>query len=105
MIRAHVIDGVTYFCAKAARARKINPGGERIGGEEVDALLSRHPAVPDAKRVAMPDLFYGAKDRMFPVLRERRATPDIPQKVEFLSSQALASLSIRSTLRSWTCFR
>ncbi|MFL9889254.1 (2,3-dihydroxybenzoyl)adenylate synthase, partial [Paraburkholderia agricolaris] len=90
MMRTHVIDGVTYFSFEGRLRDNINRGGEKIGAEEVEAFLSRHPAVLDAKLVAMPDPFYGEKGCAFLILREGYAAPDIPQMIEFLSSQGLA---------------
>jgi non-ribosomal peptide synthetase component E (peptide arylation enzyme) len=90
MMRAHVIDGVTYFSFEGRLRDNINRGGEKIGAEEVEALLSRHPAVLDAKLVAMPDPLYGEKGCAFLIVREGHAAPNIPQMIEFLSSQGLA---------------
>jgi non-ribosomal peptide synthetase component E (peptide arylation enzyme) len=90
MMRAHLINGATYFSFEGRLRDNINRGGEKIGAEEVEAFLSRHPAVLDAKLVAMPDPLYGEKGCAFLILREGHAAPDIPQMIEFLSSQGLA---------------
>ncbi|SIO47743.1 Non-ribosomal peptide synthetase component E (peptide arylation enzyme) [Burkholderia sp. GAS332] len=90
MMRAHVIDGVTYFSFEGRLRDNINRGGEKIGAEEVEALMSHHPAVLDAKLVAMPDPFYGEKGCAFLIIREGHDAPDIPQMIDFLSSQGLA---------------
>ncbi|MDB5783485.1 AMP-binding protein [Caballeronia mineralivorans] len=90
MMRAHVIDGVTYFSFEGRLRDNINRGGEKIGAEEVEAFLSRHPAVLDAKLVAMPDPLYGEKGCAFLIVREGHDAPDVPQMIEFLSSQGLA---------------
>jgi non-ribosomal peptide synthetase component E (peptide arylation enzyme) len=81
---------VTYFSFEGRLRDNINRGGEKIGAEEVEAFLSRHPAVLDAKLVAMPDPFYGEKGCAFLIIREGHAAPDIPQMIDFLSSQGLA---------------
>jgi non-ribosomal peptide synthetase component E (peptide arylation enzyme) len=90
MMRAHVIDGQTYFSFEGRLRDNINRGGEKIGCEEVEAFLSRHPAVLDAKLVAMPDPLYGEKGCAFLILRQGHGAPDIPHMIEFLSSQGLA---------------
>jgi non-ribosomal peptide synthetase component E (peptide arylation enzyme) len=90
MMRAHVIQGLTYYSFEGRLRDNINRGGEKIGAEEVEAFLSRHPAVLDAKLVAMPDPLYGEKACAFLIVREGHPVPDIPQMIEFLSSQGLA---------------
>ncbi|QIE28263.1 2,3-dihydroxybenzoate-AMP ligase (plasmid) [Caballeronia sp. SBC1] len=90
MMRAHVIRGLTYYSFEGRLRDNINRGGEKIGAEEVEAFLSRHPAVLDAKLVAMPDTLYGEKACAFLILREGHAVPDVPQIIKFLSSQGLA---------------
>src|SRR5258708_29090933 len=90
MMRAHVINGLAYFSFEGRLRDNINRGGEKMGAEEVEAFLSRHPAVLDAKLVAMPDPFYGEKGCAFLILREGHVAPDIPQMIEFLSTQGLA---------------
>jgi non-ribosomal peptide synthetase component E (peptide arylation enzyme) len=90
MMRAHVIDGVTYFSFEGRLRDNVNRGGEKIGAEEVEAFLSRHPAVLDAKLVAMPDPLYGEKGCAFLIVREGHDAPSVPQMIEFLSSQGLA---------------
>jgi non-ribosomal peptide synthetase component E (peptide arylation enzyme) len=90
MMRAHVINGLAYFSFEGRLRDNINRGGEKIGAEEVEAFLSRHPAVLDAKLVAMPDPLYGEKGCAFLIVREGHDAPSIPQMIEFLSSQGLA---------------
>jgi len=90
MMRAHVIGGLTYYSFEGRLRDNINRGGEKIGAEEVEAFLSRHPAVLDAKLVAMPDTLYGEKACAFLIVREGHAVPVVPQMIKFLSSQGLA---------------
>jgi non-ribosomal peptide synthetase component E (peptide arylation enzyme) len=90
MMRAHRVDGVMYLAFEGRLRDNINRGGEKIGAEEVEAFLSRHPAVLDAKLVAMPDPMYGEKGCAFLIVRDGYPVPDVPQMVEFLSSQGLA---------------
>ncbi len=61
IMTAHVIDGVTCYAFEGRLRDNVNRGGEKIGCEEVEALVSQHPAVADAKLVPMPDAFYGEK--------------------------------------------
>ncbi|AWV05649.1 (2,3-dihydroxybenzoyl)adenylate synthase (plasmid) [Burkholderia sp. JP2-270] len=90
MMRAHVIDGATYFSFEGRLRDNINRGGEKIGAEEVEAFLSHHPAVLDAKLVAMPDPVYGEKGCAFLILRPGHTAPTIADLIEFLGAQGLA---------------
>jgi non-ribosomal peptide synthetase component E (peptide arylation enzyme) len=90
MMRAHVIDGATYFSFEGRLRDNINRGGEKIGAEEVEAFLSHHPAVLDAKLVAMPDPVYGEKGCAFLILRPGHVPPTIPELIDFLGTQGLA---------------
>ena len=55
----------------------VNRGGEKIGCEEVEGHVSQHPAVSDAKLVAMPDPFYGEKACIFIIPRPGMQAPDV----------------------------
>ncbi|QCP50439.1 (2,3-dihydroxybenzoyl)adenylate synthase [Trinickia violacea] len=90
MMRAHDVDGVTCYSFEGRMRDNINRGGEKIGCEEVESFLSRHPAVLDAKLVAMPDPMYGEKGCAFIVARAGQPAPDVAQMIEFLTSQGLA---------------
>lgn len=90
MMTAHTIDGVTYYAFEGRLRDNINRGGEKIGCEEVEAFVSQHPAVADAKLVAMPDAFYGEKGCVFIIARPGQTVPDIKMLAEFLTAQGLA---------------
>ena len=90
MMTAHVVDGVTCYTFEGRLRDNINRGGEKIGCEEVEGFVSQHPAVADAKLVAMPDPFYGEKGCVFIVVRPGMQAPDVKTLAAFLSSQGLA---------------
>jgi non-ribosomal peptide synthetase component E (peptide arylation enzyme) len=90
MMRAQVIEGRTYYAFEGRLRDNINRGGEKIGCEEVEALVSRHPAVADAKLVAMPDAFYGERGCIFVVPRPDRQAPSVQGLAAFLVAQGLA---------------
>jgi non-ribosomal peptide synthetase component E (peptide arylation enzyme) len=90
MMRAHGVDGKTYYSFEGRLRDNINRGGEKIGAEEVEAFLSQHPAVLDAKLVAMPDPVYGEKGCAFLILRQGHPSPTIPEMIDFLCSKGLA---------------
>lgn len=90
MVRARVVDGVTCYAFEGRLRDNINRGGEKIGCEEVEEYVSRHPAVADAKLVAMPDPFYGEKGCIYLILRPGQAAPDVKELAAFLSGLGLA---------------
>ena len=90
MMRAHVIDGRRCWSFEGRSRDNINRGGEKIGCEEVEAVVSRHPAVADAKLVPMPDPIYGERGCVYVIVRPGQAAPDVPALVAFLTGQGLA---------------
>ena len=90
MMTAHVIDGRTYYAFEGRLRDNINRGGEKIGCEEVEAFVSMHPAVADAKLVAMPDPFYGEKGCVFVIPRPGQTAPGVKALAEFLVGKGLA---------------
>lgn len=90
MMSAHVIDGRTYYAFEGRLRDNINRGGEKIGCEEVEAFVSAHPAVADAKLVAMPDPLYGEKACVYLVLRPGHGAPSVRELAGFLVGKGLA---------------
>jgi non-ribosomal peptide synthetase component E (peptide arylation enzyme) len=90
MMTAHVIEGRTYYAFEGRLRDNINRGGEKVGCEEVEAYVSMHPAVADAKLVAMPDAFYGEKGCVFVIPRPGKTAPSVRQLAEFLVGHGLA---------------
>jgi pyochelin biosynthesis protein PchD len=90
MMTAHFIDGQIYYAFEGRSRDNINRGGEKIGCEEVEAFVSKHPAVADAKLVAMPDTFYGEKACVFVILRPRHRAPTVQELADFLIGMGLA---------------
>lgn len=90
MMTQRLIGGVRCFAFEGRLRDNINRGGEKIGAEEVEAFVSHHPSVADAKLVAMPDAFYGEKACVYLILRADHAAPTVPQLAEFLVGQGLA---------------
>lgn len=90
LVTEHIIDGMRCFAFEGRLRDNVNRGGEKIGSEEVEAYVSRHPAVADAKLVAMPDPFYGEKGCIYLILRAGHAAPSVAALVDFLVGQGLA---------------
>lgn len=90
LMTEHVIDGYRCFAFEGRLRDNVNRGGEKIGSEEVEAYVSRHPAVADAKLVAMPDPLYGEKGCIYVILRAEQVAPDVAELAAFLVGQGLA---------------
>lgn len=90
MMTCHVVDGVACYAFEGRLRDNINRGGEKIGCEEVEGFVSAHPAIADAKLVAMPDPFYGEKGCVFVIPRPGHQAPDVAALAQFLVGQGLA---------------
>ncbi|ALS64776.1 AMP-binding protein [Pandoraea apista] len=90
MVTEKVIDGIRCFAFEGRLRDNINRGGEKIGCEEVEAFVSHHPAVADAKLVAMPDPVYGERGCVYLILRPGHAAPSVTELAEFLVGHGLA---------------
>ena len=76
----------------------INRGGEKIGAEEVEAIISAHPAVADVRVVAMPDRFYGEKVCAYIIKRPGHATPTLKMLGDFMVDQGIAKYKLPERL-------
>lgn len=90
MMTARVVDGQTCYTFEGRLRDNINRGGEKIGCEEVEAQVGAHPAVAEAKLVAMPDPYYGEKGCVFVILRPGHAAPTVRELADFLAGRGLA---------------
>lgn len=90
MVTEHRIEGQSYYAFEGRLRDNINRGGEKIGCEEVEGYISQHPAVADAKLVAMPDDFYGEKACVYLILRPGQPAPSVAELGSFLTDQGLA---------------
>lgn len=90
MMTELVHDGKTYYAFQGRLRDNINRGGEKIGCEEVEALVSAHPAVSEARLVAMPDELYGEKGCIFIVPRPGHNAPSVEELLTYLVAQGLA---------------
>ena len=90
MMTAHRVDGVLHYAFEGRLRDNVNRGGEKIGCEEVEGHVSQHPAVSDAKLVAMPDPFYGEKACIFIIPRPGMQAPDVKELGQFLVGRGLA---------------
>lgn len=90
IMTAHVVNGQACYAFEGRLRDNVNRGGEKIGCEEVEAYVSRHPSVADAKLVAMPDPVYGEKGCIFIVTRPGMPAPTVQELGAFLTGCGLA---------------
>ncbi len=90
IVTEHTIEGRTYYRFEGRLRDNINRGGEKIGCEEVELFVSKHPAVLDAKLVAMPDPIYGEKACVYLIVRPGETAPTVRELADFLIAQGLA---------------
>ena len=90
IMTSHEIEGRLYFSFEGRLRDNVNRGGEKIGCEEVEAFVSMHPSIADAKLVPMPDPFYGEKSCIYLVLRHDARPPSLQELVAFLVGKGLA---------------
>ena len=94
LMRSHEIDGYTCYSFEGRIKDNINRGGEKIGAEEIENLIARHPDVMDCRVVAMPDRIFGEKACAFLVMREERDAPDVKALGAFLLQQGIAKFKL-----------
>lgn len=82
----------------------INRGGEKFGTEELEGLLCAHPAISDAKVVAMPHPVYGEKACAFLVLRPGAELPSLRELQHFLTGRGLAKFKVPERLETIDAF-
>ena len=90
MMREHRLGTLRCYSFEGRIKDNVNRGGEKIGAEEVEGLVSQHPAVADAKLVAMPDPIYGEKGCIYLILRAGWPAPSIAELATFLTDAGLA---------------
>ena len=80
------MDDAVFFASNFS----LNRGGEKIGAEEVEAIIMRHPEVADVKLVAMPDRMYGEKACAFLIMMPGSGPLSVRALGEFLVNEGLA---------------
>lgn len=98
LMRAHRIDNELYYSFEGRIKDNIDRGGEKFGAEEVENLIVRHPAIQDAKVVAMPDRVYGEKACAYLILAPGHDAPDVAELARFLLDQGMAKFKLPERL-------
>ena len=94
LLRAHRMDGLVCYSFEGRMKDNINRGGEKIGAEEVEGVIARHPHVMDCRVVAMPDEVFGEKACAFLIMREGREPLTVRTLGEFMLAAGLAKFKL-----------
>ena len=94
LLRCMRVDGRLCYIFEGRLKDNINRGGEKIGAEEVEQVLAKHPAISDVRVVAMPDKVFGEKACAFIIPRPSHEVPGLPEISQFLTSMGLAKYKI-----------
>jgi non-ribosomal peptide synthetase component E (peptide arylation enzyme) len=94
LVRAVEIEGTVNYVFEGRLKDNINRGGEKIGAEELENLIVTHPAILDARAVAMPDRIYGEKVCAFVIARPGAAVPNVAELGAFLLQAGLAKFKL-----------
>lgn len=94
LMRARRIGDVTCYVFEGRIKDNINRGGEKIGAEEVEGLVGRHPDVADVRVVAMPDPYFGEKACAFIIRQAGRPAPDVADLGRFLTGLGIAKYKV-----------
>ena len=94
LMRAGEIDGRVYYVFEGRLKDNINRGGEKFGAEEVEALIVSHPAINDARVVAMPDPMMGERACAFLIVKAGQPCPTVGTLGAFLQAKGLAKFKL-----------
>ena len=94
LMKAHVIEGITYYSFEGRTKDNINRGGEKYGTFEVETLIRLHPAVADVAIVPMPDPVYIERACAFVITRPGATPPEVKSLAEFLVAKGLAKFKL-----------
>ena len=94
LMKSHRIGGRTYYSFEGRIKDNIDRGGEKFGPEEIENVLVHHPAIVDARVVAMPDVVYGEKACAFVISRQGYSLPSVEEIAQFLLDRGVARFKI-----------
>ncbi len=98
LVRQQRVDGRVVVSFEGRIKDNIDRGGEKFGAEAVEELISRHPAIADARVVAMPDRVYGERACAWLIVRPGHDVPSLAALGEFLTSLGLARFKLPERL-------
>ena len=104
LMRAHRIDGTVCYSFEGRIKDNINRGGEKIGAEEIETLVARHPDVADVRVVAMPDPIYGEKVCAYLIPQAGCDCPTVASLGRFLLGLGIAKYKLPERVEAIDAF-
>lgn len=104
LVRGVDVDGRRVYRFEGRMKDNINRGGEKFGTEDIEALISRHPAIADGKVVAMPDAVYGEKACAFLIARQGHEAPTVEALGRYLLDSGLAKFKLPERIETCQSF-
>jgi 2,3-dihydroxybenzoate-AMP ligase len=90
LMKANVIDGVTYYSFEGRAKDNIDRGAEKISAEEVERYVLRHPDVRECMVIGMPDRMMGERVCAYVILEDGKTAPSLKELADFIADQGLA---------------
>lgn len=90
LMKANVIDGVTYYSFEGRAKDNIDRGAEKISAEEVERYVLRHPDIRECLVIGMPDRMMGERVCAYVILEDGRKAPTVAELADFITAQGLA---------------
>lgn len=84
------IGGKRYYQFRGRTKDVVDRAGEKVNSEEVELMVSRHPAITATAVVGMPDKVYGERVCAFITLRDGMTAPNVAELGSFLQKEGLA---------------
>ena len=90
LMKAHQIEGETYYSFEGRLKDLVNRGGEKINCEEVEHAARSHPGIGDIMIVAMPDREYDERACAFIIPSGAEDPPNVQGLMQYLVGNGLA---------------
>ncbi|WP_299847757.1 AMP-binding protein [uncultured Paracoccus sp.] len=90
LMKAHRIDGVTYYSFEGRIKDVVDRAGEKVNCEEVERAVMAHPAFTDVAVVGMPSPTHGERICLYAVAAPNSHLPDVRELGAFLKAAGLA---------------
>ena len=86
--------GLISYAFEGRIKENIDRGGEKFGVVAIEELISRHPAVTEARVVGMPDPELGERVCAFVILQPGDTAPTVEEMGAFLLNCGLAKFKL-----------
>ncbi len=87
LMKANVVDGVTYYSFEGRAKDNIDRGAEKISAEEVERYVLRHPAIRECMVIGMPDRMMGERICAYVIAEDGQTVPTVKELSDFIVEQ------------------